>query len=133
MYADMFGWEERVRLVAGYFHSLPPEERKTTAIGAPNYGQAGAIDFFGREYNLPPAVSGHNNYWLWGLRGRSGEVMIVVGGNAHDHGHAFAEVDSAAFHSNPYAMPYETNLTIFVCRRPRLPMDELWTRVKSYR
>ena len=47
MYADMFGWEERVQLVASYFHSLPPEEREKTAIGAPNYGQAGAINLFG--------------------------------------------------------------------------------------
>jgi hypothetical protein len=131
--ADRFGWREMTATVARVYQSLPPEDQAKAAIYTQNYGQAGAIDFFGKAYNLPPAVSGHNNYWLWGLRGRSGEVMIVVGGNAHDHGHAFAEVDSAAFHSNPYAMPYETNLTIFVCRKPRLPMDELWTRVKSYR
>lgn len=130
--ADRFGWREMTATVARVHQSLPPEDQAKAVIYTQNYGQAGAIDFFGKAYNLPPAVSGHNNYWLWGLRGRSGEVFVIVGGNAHDHGHAFTSVDSVAFHSNQYAMPYETNLTIFVCRGPRLPMDELWARVKSY-
>lgn len=34
IFADMFGWEERVKIVADYFHSLPPDEQKVTAIGA---------------------------------------------------------------------------------------------------
>jgi len=49
IYADMFGWEERVKIVADYFHSLSPEEQKVTAIGASDYGQAGAIDFLVRS------------------------------------------------------------------------------------
>src|ERR1700677_630839 len=53
IYADMFGWEERVRVVADYFHSLSPEEQRVTAIGAPNYGEAGAVDLFGPKYGLP--------------------------------------------------------------------------------
>ena len=131
--ADRFGWREMTATVARVYQSLPPEDQSRAAIYTQNYGQAGAIDFFGKEYRLPPAVSGHNNYWLWGLRGRSGEVFIIVGGHAHDHRHAFSSVDSVAFHSNPYAMPSETNLTIFVCRKPKLPIEELWARVKSYR
>jgi hypothetical protein len=38
IYADMFGWEERVKTVAAYSRSLSPEEQRVTAIGAPNYG-----------------------------------------------------------------------------------------------
>ena len=30
--------------------------------------QAGAIDFFGAKYGLPAALSGHQNYYLWGPR-----------------------------------------------------------------
>ncbi len=58
IYADMFGWEERVRTVAAYYHSLSPEEQQVTAIGAPNYGAAGAIDLFGPKYGLPKSISG---------------------------------------------------------------------------
>jgi len=131
--ADRFGWREMTATVARVYKSLPAGDQAKAVIYTQNYGQAGAIDFFGKEYNLPPAVSGHNNYWLWGMRGRSGEIFITVGGNAHDHAHSFASVDSVAFHSNPYAMPYETNLTIFVCRGPKLPIEELWARTKGYR
>ena len=131
--ADRFGWRDMTATVARVYQSLPPEDQAKAAIYTQNYGQAGAVDFFGKAYDLPPAVSGHNNYWLWGMRGRSGEVMIIVGGNAHEHGHAYTSVDSVAFHTNPYAMPYETNLTIFICRGPKIPMSELWPRLKGYR
>ena len=118
--------------VARVYQGLPREDQSRAVIYAQNYGEAGAIDFFGKHYSLPPAVSGHNNYWLWGMRGYSGDVVIVVGGNAHDHSHSFARVDSVAYHSNPYAMPYETNLAIYVCRGLKASISELWLRTKHY-
>ena len=60
----MFGWEDLVRRVARVYHALPTGQRATCAILATNYGEAGAIDFFGPRYGLPPAISPHNNYWL---------------------------------------------------------------------
>jgi 4-amino-4-deoxy-L-arabinose transferase-like glycosyltransferase len=64
VFADMFGWEDLVRRVARVYHALPTGQRATCAILATNYGEAGAIDFFGPRYGLPPAISPHNNYWL---------------------------------------------------------------------
>jgi hypothetical protein len=61
-YADMHGWREIVATVAEVYHSLPAEERRDVRIMAPDYGVAGAIDFFGRRLGLPPAISAHNNY-----------------------------------------------------------------------
>jgi Dolichyl-phosphate-mannose-protein mannosyltransferase len=78
IYADMFGWEERVRTVAAYYHSLSPEEQRVTAIGAPNYGAAGAIDLFGPKYGLPKSISGSNNYWIWGPRNYTGQSIILL-------------------------------------------------------
>ena len=68
IFADMVGWEDRVKIVAAYVHSLPPEEQSVTAIGASNYGDAGAVDLFGPKYSLPKAISTANNYWIWGPR-----------------------------------------------------------------
>lgn len=130
--ADRFGWREMTATVARVYQALPVEDQAKAVIYTQNYGEAGAIDFFGKEYKLPPAVSGHNNYWLWGLRGRDAEVFIIVGGNPHDHAHAFTSVDSVAFHSNPYAMPYETNLTIYLCRGLKAPMSQIWPQTKHY-
>src|SRR6266568_4291567 len=68
LYADQFGWEEMVRSVAGVYASLPPEEQKRAAIFCQNYGEAGAIDFFGSKYGLPPALSDHPWAMPWEQR-----------------------------------------------------------------
>jgi len=73
-----------VETVAEIYHNLPPEERAKAAIIAPNYGEAGAIDFFGPRYDLPKAISGHQNYYLWGsaqLYGRSDDRVGVASGS----------------------------------------------------
>lgn len=57
-WADMHGWPQLVATVAGIYNSLPPDQRSQAAIVASNYGEAAAIDFFGRPYGLPPAISG---------------------------------------------------------------------------
>ena len=66
IFADQFGWEEMVGSVARVYHHLPPEEQQRAAIFCQNYGEAGAIDFFGPKLGLPAAISGHQNYFLWG-------------------------------------------------------------------
>ena len=83
-YADMFGWENMVATVAKVYNSLSPEEKQKCVIGASNYGEAGAIDFFGKKYGLPHAISGHNNYWIWGPGEKPGEIAIIVGGDPKD-------------------------------------------------
>jgi hypothetical protein len=68
IYADQFGWEEMVATVARVYNALSADDRAKTAIFAQNYGQAGAIDFFGPKFGLPKAISGHQNYFFWGPR-----------------------------------------------------------------
>ena len=72
-YADMHGWREMAEAVAGVVRSLPPEDRAKACVFGQNYGEAGAVEYFARDLGLPPAISGHNSYWLWGpgrLHGR---------------------------------------------------------------
>jgi len=131
-YADMFGWENMVATVAKVYNSLPPEDRAKCAIFAGNYGEAGAIDFFGKKYGLPKAISGHNNYWLWGPGNHTGEIVITVGPRLEDVKKTFDQVELGATVVSEYAMPYESNLPVFICRKPKMSLKELWPRVKSY-
>ena len=109
-YADEFGWTDMVEQVARIYHSLQPEEQAKAAIYTTNYGQAGAIDFFGPRYGLPKAICAHQNYFLWGPREYTGEIMILVGAeNIEDARPHFASVEVAATLNNPYAMPHETH------------------------
>jgi hypothetical protein len=132
IYADRFGWKEMVATVARAYRSLSREEQAETAIYATNYGRAGAVDFFGRAYGLPKAISGHNNYWLWGMRGRSGRVLIIVGGRREDHLQVYEEVTLFAVHGHPYAMPAENDVPIWICRRPKVTLEQIWPQVKSF-
>lgn len=131
-YADMFGWEEMTQAVARAYHSLTPEEQTRCAIIADNYGQAGAIDLFGRQYNLPRAVSGHQNYFLWGPRDYTGEVVITVDSDFEDLQPLFESVEPAGTFTHDLVMPYENNKTIYICRKMRIPLREFWPQVKCY-
>ena len=65
--------------VAEVYRALPEHERPGVAIVTSNYGEAGALRYFGRALGLPPAVSQHNNFYLWGPGAWDGRVAIIVG------------------------------------------------------
>ena len=131
-YADMFGWQNMAEQVAAVFHSLSPEEQAHTAIYAQDYGQAGTIDYFGPRLGIPHAISGHNNYYLWGPGASDPRVVIVIGGNPDDARKLFGDVRAAGRITEPYAMPFETNLTIWVCRQPKVQLRQIWNKFKFY-
>ena len=131
-FADRFGWENMVATVARVYQTLPPEERAHTAIVGGNYGEAGAIDFFGRRYGLPPAISPHNSYWLWGPGTTTGKIAIVIGAPREQLDLLFEDVTQAATVESEYAMASETNLPVYVCRRLKRPLAEVWPAMKRY-
>jgi 4-amino-4-deoxy-L-arabinose transferase-like glycosyltransferase len=61
-YADMLGWEAMVASVARHYHALPGEKRAQAVVVGSNYGEAGALDFYGPRYGLPRAVSTAGTY-----------------------------------------------------------------------
>jgi hypothetical protein len=131
-FADMFGWEEMADRVGRVYRSLPEAERAKCGVYASNYGEAGALDLFGAKYGLPPALSGHNNYWLWGPRGYTGEVMIVLGEPRADLERSFASVTLADSVRCEHCMPYERGRPVWICRGMRVPLREAWAGVKEY-
>jgi Dolichyl-phosphate-mannose-protein mannosyltransferase len=134
-YADQFGWEEIVAETAVAWNKLTPEERlgKNCGIFAQDYGQAGAIDFLGRKYGLPPALSGHQTWFLWGPRGYSGNCMIVLGDRRQRLEELWEHVDYVGDSAdNPYAL--EKEIAVYICRGPKFgTLDQLWPEVKHWR
>ena len=131
LFADQFGWQEMAATVAGVYNSLPPDVRARTAIFGQNYGQAGAIDLFGPRYGLPPAISGHQSYFLWGPRGYTGESMIVMDDSESQLESLFASVRKVAHVYHPYSMPYE-HFDVYYCRGLKQPLSVLWPHVKNW-
>ena len=131
LFADQFGWEDMAIAVARVYNNLPPDVRARTAIFGQNYGQAGAIDLFGPKYALPPAISGHQNYWYWGPRGYTGESMIVMGDRPERLRAIFATATFAGRVEHPYAMPYQ-HIDIYYCTGMNVPLSELWPKLKQW-
>ena len=95
-YADMHGWHDMAETVAGVVRALPDEDRAKACVFGQNYGEAGAMEYFGPALGLPPAVSAHNSYWLWGPGTCSGEVMIVIGDDRERLEELFEAVEPGA-------------------------------------
>ncbi len=132
-YADQFGWEEIVAATAQAWQQVPAEERKDCGIFAQDYGQAGAIDFLGRHYGLPPALSGHQTYFLWGPRGYSGNCLIVLDDRKEKLQQLFENVEFVGRSAdNPHAL--EREVPVFICRGARFgSLEQLWPRIKKWR
>ena len=131
IFADQFGWGEMAAAVGRVYNALPPDVRARTAIFAQSYGQAGAIDLFGPKYGLPPAISGHQSYFLWGPRGYTGESMIVMDDDRETLEKLFTSVRKAGHVYHPYSMPYQ-HFDIFYCQGMHPPLQELWPRLKKW-
>ena len=131
-YADMFGWREMAAKVAAVYRALPPQDRARAVFYGNNYGESAAIDVFGRRLGLPPAIGGHNNYFLWGPRGHDGSVIIIIGGSTKHYADLFSSFEVAGRITTPYAMPDETDMPIYVLRGMKMPLQKYWPNVKSY-
>jgi hypothetical protein len=132
-YADMFGWDTMTARVADVFATLDAPEKLSSAILTGNYGEASAIEFFGRRYGLPRVISGDNGWYLWGPGSPNPQVVIAVGLSRRDLGLAFEDVRQVAIIEHPLARPDETGLPVYVCRNPRAPLDAIWPQFKHYR
>ncbi len=130
-YADRFGWHGLVAEVARIYNSLTPADRAKAGIFCNNYGEAGAIDLFGPKYGLPQAISGHQNYYFWGPRGYSGDILIVVGESKSNVEKYCNSVQQVGEVDNPLAMPSE-NGPIYLCRGGKVPLSAYWPHVKNW-
>jgi hypothetical protein len=130
LFSDEFGWREMAKQVGAAYAALPAAERARTVILASNYGEAAALDVYGA--GLPPALSGQNQYFLWGLRGQSGDQVLHVNGDPDRWRPLCGSVEVVGTFGAPYAMPYETGRPIFLCRGLRPDLAALWPRLKRY-
>ena len=131
-YSDRFGWQEEVDQVQRIFASLTPDQQRRTAIFTDNYGEAAALDFLG--HGLPPALSGHNNYWLWGPHHQTGEILIRITPDAPATLQPFySDIRLAGRMDNPWSMTHEhKNIYLLQNPTPQTNLLILWPHEKHY-
>jgi hypothetical protein len=95
-----------------------------------NYGEAAALDIYGAPYALPPALSGHNQYYLWGERGQDPENLIRVQSHPERLRPYCREMTVFRTTQSPYARDFENGKTIAFCRGLHPHLATIWPRLK---
>lgn len=133
-YADMIGWRSIAATVGAAAAKLDPTERAQACVFVGNYGEAGAIEHFGGELDLPPPISGHNTWWLWGPGSCTGEVLLVLSRDRSRLDELFESVELGAATNCGDCMPYENDVPVWIVRGPRQGVDlqTLWPKLKHY-
>lgn len=131
-FADRFGWRERARLVRRAYMTLSPEERAQAVVIGLNYGEAASVEYYADELELPPGISPHNNYWLWGP-GRAGRaVNILISRPDHPVLQWFESAEDFGIVDEPFQLDGWRQLHVYVVRGLKRPIAEVWIDAKSY-
>ncbi len=132
---EMIGWSDLTQQVAAIYASLPADEKPDTAILTGNYGEAGALELYGKVYGLPPVISGSNSMWARGYGNLPPVTVLVVGFEPQYALSFFKECERVGRVTNSYGVKNEetTNHTgLYVCSRPRQSWPEMWANMKWY-
>lgn len=125
-YADMLGWEEMVAAVSRHYHQLLREDRAQAVIIGSNYGEAGALDFYGPRYGLPRAISTAGTYWHFGPGDLPGEVAVIIGIEAEELAPFFRSARVIERLDNPWLVPEQRDNPIVLAEQPHRTLQEVW-------
>lgn len=131
-FADMFGWEEQVKVVDSVYQSLPINKRKECMIWAENYGEAGAIQILGKKYNLPNPVSSHGSFWTWGTGSSQGQICISIGNEKKVVDSVFTNFKLVKIIHHKYAIEEENNIPVYLCSNPKIDIKKNWKSLEKY-
>ena len=85
-----------------------------------------------RPRGAPPAISGHNNYYLWGPLGHDGSVVIRLGGDRDGLLKVYASVEPFGVLQSLWAMPTERGKTLWICRGRSSSLQAAWPSFRHY-
>jgi hypothetical protein len=129
---ETVGWPQLTAAVARVYRSLPAASKRSAAVFTANYGEASALLIYGPRFHLPPAISGHNNFWIWGPGHQSDRVVIAVGSAGQLTPYFGSCTTAATFHSPDKVNNDENGIVLSACRRPRASWRVLWPRLRHY-
>jgi MFS family permease len=117
-YADMFGWDEMAKKAAGAYHALTPSQQKQTVIFGGNYGQAGALHHYAKQYGMPDVVSLNSSFALWAPDSLRMKYFIYVDRHADELAPFFGWGKKIGEVENPLAVEKGTGIYLYVDPKP---------------
>jgi 4-amino-4-deoxy-L-arabinose transferase-like glycosyltransferase len=129
---DTIGWPQLTRAVAAQDAALVRAGQRPTSIFTGYYAEASALQVYGSADHLPPVLSGHNAYWMWGPGRASDRTVLVVDalGSLRPY---FSSCRVLTTYQAPYRVQNDwTGLQISVCTGPDASWPALWPHLKQY-
>ncbi len=129
---ETVGWPAFVHEIAAAYAALPAAQRSATIVLASNYGEAGAVDRYGRADGLPAAYSGHNAFWYWGPPPASATAAVAVGFDRGQLSSWCGTLRLAGYLNNHVEVrDDEQGAPVWFCARLRAPWTALWPRLRQ--
>ena len=125
-YMDMTGWEELAGLASVAYNQLDSLQKKDCIIYANNYGQAGAIDFYGKKYHLPDAVSVNDSFIFWAPDSLNTHNFIITDNRLGDIPRLFNNYREIGEINNYYFR--ENGLKVYLCQDQTPLLNEFFKR-----
>ena len=130
-YADMIGWKELSGIVSEAYNSLTPAEKERCTIFANNYGEAGAINFYGKKLGLPTAISFSDSYLYWAPDSIRGDCLIKIG-ESDDIIGMYNDVRIVGRISTPHAR--EFGVPVYLFKDPKMDFSGYYKmRLKQFK
>jgi hypothetical protein len=128
---ETIGWPAYVRQIAAVYRSLPAARRSTAIVVGSNYGEAGAVDHFGRACGLPAAYGVQNGYWYWGPPAAPATAAVAVGFGRQTLAPVCGTLRLAAHLNNHLGInDDEQGAPVWVCSALRGSWTAIWPRLR---
>lgn len=125
-YKDELGWPELASQTARAWRSLTPSQRADGAIVTANYGEASALERYGRARGLPEPLSGHLSWQYWRPRALPQRFVLFVGYEPSNLSRLCTSWRVLATIDNRYHLDNEERgRTIAACHLRR-PLGTIW-------
>jgi hypothetical protein len=134
-FADMLGWPQMVAAVARAAARIPADAQQDAVVIAGNYGEAGAVEYYGPRLGLPPVVSPAGSFWYFGPSTRSGTTAIAVGIPLERLRRFYARVtpiERVQHEAEEWVVPEERDVVVALCEQPIAPIQTVWESLRPY-
>ena len=105
-FADMLGWKEMAQKMARAYHTLDSNEKKKTLVFCDNYGQAGAVNYYGPQFGLPEAFSDNASFLYWMPQHPDFDNIVLLTDDQQEMQHAFIKNFRSALLADSVTHPF---------------------------
>ena len=129
-YYDQIGWEELVETTADIYEQ-ESNGIQNLPIMTSHYGSVSAFDIYGPAYDLPPAISPVNGFWLRGYGPTLPDGVLTIGFNLEEMETYFSDCRLAGRVENKYGIE-KPNPEIYVCKGNKESWDTIWEQLQRF-